>query len=394
MTLRNRIRSQTRRSPKRSPLEIAKEFLDLWNSALDVAWKVAPVSLVPAGLLLWSHLQSIGWISLFGESATSSSGLIFLVLAAIIFGLVTLLGFVLPSMFIVWTAHFYDLNHPIPKPALHLYAYALLTWFGILLVDIIFQTSMPPWLLFAFPVVVGMVFVAYKRSELAISGVGTRWTLRDYWKVPALAVLAALAVSVTTFPILIALNIGSQFKELSLAEEWLVVAMCFLVSLIGTIPGFIYLKLRTVHSGNQRPLKVAFAGVFLVLYMLVSALAFVPNVRSNFLRGAGVYSNDQTSFQILNKDLSFALTRAGMSVTKDAEQKSVEAYVRYHFGGIKLLCRDPYEPLSTAHPPAKPAKTAGRNVTAIGCVRTVPDDLREYSPIPLRPEAALQPVPK
>lgn len=382
-------------APTPTTKDITKETLGILKDALEVAWKIAPVALVPAGLLLWSYLQSVGWIGLFNESAMSGSGLIFLVLAGIIFVFSAIFLFVVPSLLIVCTAHYFDLDKEIPKEAAQLYLIMLLAWFGILFVAFLVESPLPPWVMFGIPVLIGMPYVWAKRDKLDIDGSGTVWTLWSYWKVPGLPAMATFAISGTAFPILLALKIGGQFKGLSNLEEVFVIAMCLLVTLIGTIPGLVYLNMRTSHTGNQRPLKMAFGAVFFVSYVILSAAAFLPPVRSNFLKGAGVYSDSLTSFQVVNKELEFALTAAGMKVTPVDESRTVEAYVRYRFGGVKLLCRDSFDPAAAV--PEVESKAGKPTVTKIvagmGCVPTTAGDVREYTTIPPMAAAVATPAP-
>ncbi len=107
---------------------IYKEAISISKDSLEVLWKIAPVALIPPGLLVWSYLKSLKWTSLFYESVVTGGGLVFLALAALLLAFAIATSFVLPSIFLIATAQIYDSKQKITQRTVAQYKWAALGW--------------------------------------------------------------------------------------------------------------------------------------------------------------------------------------------------------------------------------------------------------------------------
>lgn len=113
--------------------------------------------------------------------------------------------------------------------------------------------------------------------------------------------------------------------------------------------------------------------------MLTGAALVLP-ISPTILRLAGVYSNEQQTFEVLQPNLAGALSAAGLSVRQDEKLILVSGYVRYDFGGTRLLCSKPFDPVSVSDDAIKVARNKKAPDPGIaagsGCVQTLSTELR------------------
>jgi hypothetical protein len=141
-----------------------------------------------------------------------------------------------------------------------------------------------------------------------------------------------------------------------------------------------YLNARTWNVGVYRPLKLGLLGAFFSSYVVLAIAAFSLPVSTTVLRLAGIYSNEIQTFAVLQQSLADASTTVGLTVRQVHNTTLVDAYVRYGFGGIRLLCRSPLNPLAVSEEAIKDAKRKkAQDPTIIqgsGCVEASPGELR------------------
>jgi hypothetical protein len=146
------------------------------------------------------------------------------------------------------------------------------------------------------------------------------------------------------------------------------------------LPGFMYLKARTWRPGFYQPLKLALLGGFLLSYIVMSSAAIFVPVSSTVMRLAGIYGNEPQSFQILQPSLMAALGAADVPIHKGEQTNIVTAHVRYDFGGIRLLCRQPFNAALVSGDAIKLArKNKAPDPTVLagsGCVQATSSELR------------------
>jgi hypothetical protein len=322
-----------------------KEVISLIKDTLDIAWKVAPVSLLPAGLFLWLYLKSIHWTGIFYDAVMSGSGLIFFVLATLAIAVLSIMLLIWPSILMVGLVTMYDSTKKIPEETLRVFGIALISWLLSFFLLVVWDSTVA-WTAPFVPVAVSFVYSLIRLDVLELRAVGKYAAVKSIGKAMCMAAVMALSVVSTAVPMMLCLQVGAEFADISGWREQLILAGCLLSSSLGLFPGFLYLSVRTSHIGGQRPAKFALVSGFMVGNMMLLIALMLPPVPSMILRMTGVYSNDPKTFQILQPNLEGVLAAAGMPVKKEGGMSSVAGYVRFSFGSTRLLCKDRYDAAS------------------------------------------------
>lgn len=385
---RNLLRASVRRPHPPPP---AGKRLAMLKDGLEVAWKLAPVFLVFPGLVLWFYLSAIHWGSLFVESATSISGLIFLIVFGMMFFGVTVLSFVLPSAFMIWAEEIYSPDRKIPKEIIPLFAWTLGAWLVSSPLVMLTGTTRFAWLALVVPVIIAFIYASTRFDKLEFGLRTQRFRLIGIAKCLAIAAVATLAVASNILSILLSLMFASDWKGVSSAMQVVAIVLCLAVTALGTVPGFIYLLQRTRHTDKKVVWAPALVCVGMVAMMILVAWTFLPQMHDTFLRYANIYRKEAVTFHVLDEDLVASLGLAGLPVATQGKTSTVKAYVRYQFGGVHLLCRDSVDAAAAA-PKPKPAQQDPSAETRSGraCVPASSDDLREVRK-PAATEAGAQP---
>ncbi|WP_121316171.1 hypothetical protein [Paraburkholderia sp. RAU2J] len=356
-----------------------KETIAMVKDTLDVAWKVAPVALLPAALFVWSYLRSIHWTNLFQDSAMSGSGLVFLFIAAVLIAVAVLLQFIAPSLLLIGTMWNYRNESILPKAVPRLFGWATVGWLAGLALVVELETNQV-WIMFAMAFIAAFIFGVYSRSSLDIPAkIGGKLPLSAAHAI-GLALVAMFALTATSIPLLITLHVAERHADGGWLEKLLVFSVCFGTTAVSLLPGYMYLNARTWRPGFYQPLKLASLGFFLLSNIVVSGAALFVPVSSTVMRLAGIYSNEPQSFQILQPSLTAALDAAGVPIQKGEQSNIVTGYVRYDFGGIRLLCRRPFDAALVSGDAIKLArKNKAPDPTVLagsGCVQATPSELR------------------
>ncbi|ATQ74491.1 hypothetical protein CR152_08160 [Massilia violaceinigra] len=311
--------------------------LSFLKDALDVIFKLSPLSLGASGLLIWSYLHTIGWGGIFSESAMSVAGLAYLFVAAVLLAILLNLMFVLPSMFIMALAQYYDAGQLFPKKAVAASGIALMTWlisFGV----IAHIPELSPWWAVAIPFVITGGFGLRNRTELGASS-GPTTSTRVTMKALCFSMLAVGAILSTIFTLQVTFSIGSQLGRMDTLSEVLIFIICVLLGGLGTAPGLAYLHKRSVQTDAVPARKAALMALLFVAYVVFGLAITVRPVHLMVLRAAGIYSDVPVTFLISDSKLEPALTAAGLSITHGTGMSTVDAYVRFRFSGVRVLCK-------------------------------------------------------
>ncbi|MGC7405382.1 hypothetical protein ACPWR0_07490 [Pandoraea pneumonica] len=358
---------------------VYKETVSMLKDTLDVAWKFAPVALFPTALFLWIHLKSIHWTSLFQYSAMTGSGLAFLVSATILIALAAMLQFALPSVMLIGTVSVYPLDRKIPKAVPRLYQCAMGGWLlGFAL--IIGFDSDRIWVICALAFGVALFYALARREALELRAKPSEWRHMPVLYAIGLACAAAITMFVTSAPLVLAFRLTARYVHGGLGEAFVGMLVCVATVVMSLLPGYMYVNARTWRVGVYQPVKLALLGAFFLTYVvLIGAAMFVP-VSSTVLRLAGVYSNEPQTFVILQPSLADAARTAGLSVVGDGKLLLLRGYVRYDFGGTRLLCNTPFDPKKVsvaAIRQARDEKAPDPGVLAgAGCVQSSTSELR------------------
>ena len=386
MQFRRSSSSQFTRRNWARRLPFWRDAIYVAKDSLDIMWRIAPLTLLPAGLVLWSYLHEIGWPDLFRDSALSVSSLLSLVLAALILALTFLAIFLAPSVMMVATIQELHRNGLIQRDVIRLYAGGVIGWtIGMLF---IWQSAALWWTLFIIPctLVTALGLVKERRRW---RGTDFANKLKRFMQVLVLAGCATFTVAFTAFPLpfvmRFVLNHPEQYNP---TAQYVLFAVSVIVTVIGLMPGYVYLATLTSTFVPARPAKATLAAAaFISFIMLFAILLFAP-VSSFLLTSTAVYSNDKATFQVLNSDLFKLIQAAGLEVDTKQSLSIVHAYVRYNFGGVELLCATPYFPKTSGNLAEKGKEL---HLEGMGCVRTQSSDLRRFRAVGIVNPVATKP---
>jgi hypothetical protein len=105
-----------------------------------------------------------------------------------------------------------------------------------------------------------------------------------------------------------------------------------------------YIQSRVARSDILKSFKIACYGTIFSSYLVITLVfAFMP-VSSKVLEATGIYSNEKATFQVLKKDLIGVFRNVGLPVEDANGISVVTGYIRFNFGGVKLLCKAPFDP--------------------------------------------------
>lgn len=361
-------------------LAAIKRMLVLSKDNFDLLLKLAPLALLPSAAILWWHLKTIHWSDVFLESAISAPGLTFLVVAALALWLLSVALFLVPSIPIIGATEIAYGGRALPGVSVRASFAALAGWVLVVVPSVDYQFSQWWFLLVPFVCALIAVVVEHLRRPAPWSRKGRYWaTVRNVVQIAGVTV----AMVVTSMPLAVVLRSVANLPDFEETPSSVKLLLALLVSLIGLIPGYVYVAARRRHANTRVPNKAALAGTLLVAYFVIAfALAVLP-VGAIVLKAADVYSNDRFTFQILKEDLVGAMIKAGLPVENDKDMRIVSGYVRYHFGGMRLLCRDPFDPASVSAAAVRAAREAGKpdpgRVGGAHCVTTATADLRKFT---------------
>ncbi|HEX7908262.1 MAG TPA: hypothetical protein VF534_09270 [Paraburkholderia sp.] len=356
-----------------------KEAVSMVKDTLDVAWKVAPLAFLPAALFLWVYLRSIHWTGIFQYSAMSGSGLIFLFAAAMLLAFAAVLQFVAPSLMLIGTLSHYRHDRTIPKAVPQLYRWAMGGWLLGLGIVIGFDSSQA-WIVCALAFLGAFIFAVVRSDALGLQKKPGAWRLTTAFYAFCFAAVAMLTMCITSAPLLITLHVTARYVDGGWFENLLGFVVCLGTTVVSLLPGYMYLNARTWNPGIYRPIKLALLGSFFSCYIVITGAALFLPISATILRLAGVYSNEQQTFEVLQPNLAPALSAVGLSVSQDEKLTLVSGYVRYDFGGTRLLCRKPFDLASVSDGAVKAARKKKAPdpgiVAGSGCVQASSSELR------------------
>ncbi|WP_124493000.1 hypothetical protein [Burkholderia contaminans] len=328
------------------------------KDTLDVLWKLAPIGLIMPAILIWSYLKKIGWQQLFQESVVSVPGLIVMIVSACLLTFVLAVQFCVPSIISVGAAGFYDEQSKVAKasgvlsirnPIACLFVFSPVVWLGTagalaLIADLsggwTFLVSIGVMVLFE-----AAVIYRWRNSLSDPSKSGFVSVLGHWLKLMVAPTCAALPVSLSLF---ICLGVFSSGKMSNWAAFGVFFA-CIIYSVIGVLPGMVYLFEKI---SDKKPFDIfkttTVAGVMVFYVLWIVALTLGP-VTSTILRSIGAIDESRYVFQVLKPDLVTGMQGAGFTVhmvaqspySKDVPAYFVDSYVRFNFASVLLLCRDP-----------------------------------------------------
>lgn len=332
--------------------------LGVLKDTLDVLWKLAPIGLVMPAMLIWAYLRKIGWQQLFPEAVVSVPGLVVMIVASCLLTLLLAIQFSIPSIISVSAVGAYEEQNKIAKaagsgsvrrPLAFLFFGAPLAWllvFGALSLvwDLpagwCFSLGMAGMAIFE------VLIVWWKWAVLSDPGKsGWLSNLGQFFRVTFAPTISA--ISVLPF-LVICLGVFSG-EDMSGWAAFGVFAGCVFYSVIGVLPGMVYLLEKL---SDKKPFDIFKTTIFigaLVFYSVWMVALTLGPVTSTILRSIGAIDDTRYVYQVLKSDLVTGLQGAGFKVyvagpsvySKDQSTYFVDSYVRFNFANVLLLCRDP-----------------------------------------------------
>jgi hypothetical protein len=309
------------------------------------------------------------------------SGLVFLFVATLLLAFAVLLQFVAPSVLLICTVSGYAQDRLMPKYVANIYRWALVGWLiGVSLI-IWWDSSNGKWMALALPIVTSLIYLlvyTWKEPNLLRGWPSLAWFMKNAgW-----SLTATFTVAATSLPLIIGLQIAGHVPDIEEGwQTWVAMGVCIGISAISLVPGFMYLGARTSSMGAYRPMKFAIGGVVFISYVVISGVAFFAPVSSTVLRLSGIYSNELRTFQVREPTLTSAFAAVGLNVTKKEDLTLVRAYLRYGFGGYKLLCAAPFNPAAVSQEAVKKARLDKKPDPGIvggsHCAPAYPNEVRE-----------------
>lgn len=367
-------------NPPGDAIAAIKRILALSKDYVELLLKLAPLALLLPALILWWHLKTIHWSDVFLESAISTPGLMFLVVAALALWLMAVALFLVPSIPIIGATEISYGGKILPCESVYASFGALVGWALVVVPSVSYHFSQWWFVVvpFAFAFIPAMVVHFRRQSQLP-------WKERC-WAISRIVFQIAgmtVAMGVTSMPLAVVLKSIADLPDFKDTPAYIIIPLALLISLIGLIPGYVYVVARGRHHSTRVPNKVALAGTLLVAYFVIAFAVAVLPVGSIVLKAADVYSSDKFAFQILKDDLVGVLIKAGLPVENDKDMRVVSGYVRYNFGGMRLLCRDPFDPASASISAVRAARDAGKpdpgRIGGAHCVTIAAADLRKFT---------------
>ena len=318
-------------------------------------------------------------------------GLAFLFLAALLLAFAILLQFAIPSLALIGVISLHDANKTVSREVASTFRWSMLSWLIAIIVSLFYDKGLGILLLMALsaPLTFFAIRSLFKLNALRKD----RKQLGPHMANLLWIAGALFPMTLTTFPLLIGLEIARHIPDIERWESLGVVVTCILISIISLSPGFVYLNLRTTTIDRGRAIKGAVIAGFVMSYVILMAIAFFSPVSSKVLSFAGIYSNELRTFQVRELSLASSLKTVGFTLQaadekalapdaqKTAELPFVKGYVRYGFGGIKLLCTTAFDPAGATSELVKKARNENRpdpgTIGGQGCVSATNTELRE-----------------
>jgi hypothetical protein len=285
----------------------------------------------------------------------------------------------LPSAVLIGTLSYYRFDQTIPETVRWVYRWAMIGWLAGLVIVLGFGSN-HVWIIFLLAFVTPFIFAVACREDLGLCAKSGGWRHISILHPLFFAVAAMLTMCMTSVPLVLVLHIAERYVDGGSSEKFVGVFVWLATTIISLMPGYMYMNVRVRTVGVYQPAKFALLGVFVMSYVVLGAAAMFVSVSTAVLRLAGVYSNELQTFEVLQPTLVSAAEAAGLSVTDEGKTTLLHGYVRYDFGGTRLLCRASFDPATIS---VEAVRAAHQNkvpdpgvVAGSGCVQASSTELR------------------
>lgn len=326
-----------------------KETISLSKDFLDIVIKMSPLGLVPPAIMLWVYLRRIGWNELILESLGSPSGLMTLLACMVIFVLILMLQFCFPSLLIAPLSGLLDQekgNLRIRLPLTFLCLGLPITWTLVYSICVLCFPGID-LMSVGFATLISLIFDIL----VVLLWLKNRMNVSDWWRLFLIGMLSLFGAVCSTFPFLLLIQ-AVEKQPFSNTHPVLVLLGCAIVSVAGLFPGYTKIASDLSSQKSGKTVAITLGATIGVTYIVGYLVLMVAPVSAYVLAASGVYSQDAGVYQLRKPELAYTFRAAHMlvfSTTKDvksleAQGQFVGAFLRYNFGGFKLLCKYPFNP--------------------------------------------------
>ncbi|WP_423391461.1 hypothetical protein [Burkholderia sp. LMG 21824] len=401
-------------APEQSKPPTFRDQLALYRDVLDAVLKTGAVSLPIPAILIYNYLRLISHTDLFAPSTLSLAGLSALLQAFLILWGSLTISIIIPSiivcMFLSGTA---DKLPAKGLPTFILLSSVILAAFYAAIGYSSNETTLSTWQFWAtsigslIAIWIALSVIAWwspawmnvvPRSPSKID-----WPLHlSEQKNRVIAFLQSIStrrasrcVAVSTaiigagiyaiYPIFTASKLSDSFG--SPLHGWKAAILFFITILISFLPGAFYLKTRSDNGSHGKALKGALLIIVAVTYIaLLNGISAQP-VALIAMRTMGVIDNNERTYEILKSDERPVYQSLGYKPR--TSDRFVQAFVRFQFGDVKLVCPkmfpflDTHSPSNNRNPDELEAESApvlskskSNNIDSKGCLTPTKDEIR------------------
>lgn len=153
----------------------------------------------------------------------------------------------------------------------------------------------------------------------------------------------------TASPLFVAISIV-EFQPVNDPLVTPVLLACALAATLGLVPGIAFLDMVAGGHETRRSIVAAFWASLGTAYLLIVATLNLAPASSIVLYTAGVYELRPHIYEVSKPDVVMSMYAAHVPAYPVMQKKEkpasffVQAYLRYNFGGVKLLCGQQYDP--------------------------------------------------
>ncbi|QPQ88817.1 hypothetical protein I6H08_37685 (plasmid) [Burkholderia gladioli] len=405
-----KIRESKNNQLESTNLKNIKDQVGIYKDLLDAILKTGAVSLPIPAILIFNYLKLIGHSDLFAPSVLSLAGLSALLQFFLLLWVAFIVSIITPScfvcMFLGGTSH----KRPargIPKMVL----YSSVIWGAFYSGAAYYGDKAGPltwsyWVPFfgiLISICIIIAVIAWNSKSIVpdlelrrghFSRPTNKWTAhvadlfrkisaRRLWR----SACVSAAISFSGLYAVYSIHTISVFSGMMhLPRHGLKASLIvFFVIIFAFLPGAVYLKVRSTNGSHGKSLKLATLVTFAFTYIaLLNGLSAEP-IALAAMKGMAIIDNTERTYEVVKSE-ERPIYRA-LGYRPKAGDQFVQAYIRFQFADIKLVCpkKNPLLDItseiysdSPQTPPTTPLqhKSIKTSIDSEGCLVPLRDEVR------------------
>jgi hypothetical protein len=301
---------------------------------------ISTAALLLTAIAISGYLNIIGAQQLVLKTVFSLQGFAAILIAALLITALMLLIFCMPSYPMIMAVNLFRDNKPPKSSVVPFLLNAILAIFAIELY-IIKQYDLETFtgIIVTIIIFLALLILIYKQQYISIWK--SKFNEPKLWTIIGFVALTLLSVAFISISLVVVLNVW----VLPGGDSFLVSCLVLLSLLLSYFPGIVCIV--SSSEGNQiyTTLVAALMSFIPVLFLIINL--FPSRITTMAITRTGVISTETSTYQLLKTDLSPSVIEAFFTNEKDVtrfnEKKIFNAYNRFHFGGIYLLCSEKFD---------------------------------------------------